>query len=179
MSKHIALKSLALFISWLTLSPLLLILDGRWKLLSKRLRKLFFFFSPLMLIVYMAILIACYLFYCEHFRVRYFVKPKVVENITGVRLPNYKVIEYERGPRSFNGDYKDEFVLEFKNIPDESFYKELDEHFDCFEPGKYCYSTIWGNGIEAPKGVSDKNDGTFRVEIEKGSKTFYIEAGTW
>lgn len=83
MSKHIALKSLALFISWLTLSPLLLILDGRWKLLSKRLRKLFFFFSPLMLIVYMAILIACYLFYGEFFSVRYFVKPKVVENITG------------------------------------------------------------------------------------------------
>jgi len=83
MKNHTLIKTIVLILSWLTLSPLLLILDGRWKLLSKRLRKLFFFFSPLMLIVYMAILIACYLFYCEHFRVRYFVKPKVVENITG------------------------------------------------------------------------------------------------
>lgn len=177
--KHIFSKSIALILSWFTFSPLLLILDKRWKLLSKRLRIVLFALSPLMLIAYVAVLIACYLFYCEHFRVRYFVKPKVVENITGVRLPKYKVVEYERGPRSINGDYKDEFVLEFKSIPDEAFYKELDEHFDCFEPGKYSYSAIWGNGIEAPKGESDKDDGTFRMEIEQGSKTFYIEAGTW
>lgn len=78
MKKHIVIKSIALFLSWLTLSPLLLILDRRWELLPKRLRIVLFVLSPLMLIVFAAVLIACYLFYCEHFRVRYFVKPKVV-----------------------------------------------------------------------------------------------------
>ena len=177
MKKHIVIKSIALLLSWFTLSPLLLIFDRRWKLLQKRRRMLLFFLSPLMLIVFTAILIACYLFYCEHFRVRYFVKPKVVENITGVDFPKYKVVDCRQNNSRM--DKSNSFTLEFKEMPSEDFYKELYEHFDYFEPGKYSYSTIWGNGIEAPKGVSEKHDGTFRVEIEKGSKTFYIEAGTW
>lgn len=101
MKKHIVIKSIALFLSWLTLSPLLLILDRRWELLPKRLRIVLFVLSPLMLIVFAAVLIACYLFYCEHFRVRYFVKPKVVGNITGVRFPKYKVIENTKDYKSF------------------------------------------------------------------------------
>ena len=45
-------KAVALVISWLTLSPLLLILDGRWKLLPKWLRIVLFVVSPMMLILY-------------------------------------------------------------------------------------------------------------------------------
>ena len=57
---------------------------------------------------------------------------------------------------------------------DEAFYKELDEHFDSFEPGKYSYSVIWGNGLEAPKGESDDDDINFSIHIEKDSKTFSV-----
>ena len=64
-------------------------------------------------------------------------------------------------------------------MPDEDFYKELDEHFDCFEPGKYSYSAIWGNGLEAPKGESDDDDIIFSIDIERGSKTFHIRVGEW
>ena len=45
------LKGVALFLSWLTLSPLLLILDGRWKLLPKWLRIVLFVLSPIMVII--------------------------------------------------------------------------------------------------------------------------------
>ena len=179
MRKRIVIKSIALLLSWLTLSPLLLTLDGKWKLLPKWLCIVLFVLSPMMLILIAFAVIWGDMYYSDFYARHHFVKPKVVENITGVRLPKYMVVEYERGPRSFNGDYTDEFVLEFERIPDEDFYKKLEEHFDCFEPRKYSYSTIWGNGIEAPKGESKKYDGTFRVEIEKGSRTFYIEAGTW
>ena len=89
----IILKAVVLAISWLTLSPLLLILDGRWKLLPKWLRIVLFVLSPMTMIVFAAVLVACYLFYCDHFRVRYFVRPRVIENITGVRLPKYKIVE--------------------------------------------------------------------------------------
>jgi hypothetical protein len=178
MNKHIAFKSLALFISWLTLSPLLLILDGRWKLLPKWLRMLLFFLSPLMLIVFAVAIISCYFYYQDYYYPRHhFVRQRVVENITGVPFPKYKVVDYRQSKSRM--DKSDSFTLEFKEMPSEGFYKELEEHFNCFEPGKYSYSAIWGNGIEAPKGESDKDDGTFHVEIEKGSKTFYIEAGTW
>lgn len=73
----------------------------------------------------------------------------------------------------------DSFTLEFKEIPTEDFYKELDACFDSYESGQYSFSAIWGNGIEAPKGESNKYDGTFRLEIETGSKIFSIDAGTW
>ena len=95
MKKHIILKSIALFISWLIFSPLLFILDGRWKLLPKWLRILLFFLSPLMLIVIAAALIICYSYYYDYYYPRHhFVRPRVVENITGVAFPKYKVVEY-------------------------------------------------------------------------------------
>lgn len=55
----------------------------------------------------------------------------------------------------------------------------INEHFDCFELGKYSYSTIWGNGLEAPKGESDQEDISFSIDIERGSKTFHIRLGEW
>ena len=60
-----------------------------------------------------------------------------------------------------------------------AFYENLEEHFDCFEPGKYSYSAIWGNGMEAPKGESDQEDISFSIDIERGSKTFHIRVGEW
>ncbi len=179
MNKHVVSKSIALVLSWLTLSPLLLILDGCWKLLPKWLRILLFFLSPLMLILIVIAVILGDMYYSDFYARHHFVKPKVVENITGVRLPNYKVVKYERGPRSFNGDYSDEFVLEFENVPDEAFYDTPKEHFDSFEPGKYSYSAIWGNGLEAPKGESDKDDIGFSINIERGSKTFHVRVMEW
>lgn len=175
----ITLKAIALAVSWLTLSPLLLILDGRWKLLPKWLRILLFFLSPLMLIIIVIAVILGDMYYSDFYARHHFVKPKVIENITGVRLPDYKVVEYERGPRFFNGDYTDEFVLEFDRIPDDDFYKKLEEQFDCFEPGKYSFGAIWGNGMEAPKGESDKDDIGFSIDIERGSKTFHVSVSEW
>ena len=64
-------------------------------------------------------------------------------------------------------------------MPDNAFYETLDEHFDCFEPGKYIYSAIWGNGMEAPKGESDEDDISFSITIEKGSMAFHIRVMEW
>ena len=58
-------------------------------------------------------------------------------------------------------------------------HEKLEERFDCFEPGKYGYSAIWGNGMEAPKGESDDDDISFSIEIERGSKTFQIRVAEW
>ena len=122
-----------------------------------------------------------YGYYSEYYIRHHFVKRRVIENITGVRLPRYKVIvrgeEWECFSRSPEHTY--DFTLEFKKMPDEDFYEKLDEHFDRFEPGKYSYSAIWGNGIEAPKGESDDDDISFTIDIERGSKTFQIRVGRW
>ena len=181
MKKHLAIKSITLFLSWLTLSSLLFILDGRWKLLPKWLRIVLFVLSPMMLVVIAVAAFWGYDYYSEHYIQHHFVRHRVVENITGVSLPRYKVVgqgeEWECFSRSPEHTY--DFTLEFKKMPDEDFYKKLDEHFDCFKPGKYSYSVIWGNGLEAPKGESDKDDINFSIAIERGSKTFHIRVGEW
>lgn len=175
------IKSVLLTVSWLTLSPLLLILDGRWMLLPKWLRIVLFVVSPMMLVVMAVAALWGYGYYSEHYMQHHFVRRRVVENITGVKFPKYKVLnqgeEWECFSRSPEHTY--DFTLEFKKMPDEDFYEKLDEHFDCLEVGKYSYSAIWGNGIEAPKGESDDDDISFSVDIERGSKTFQIRVGRW
>ena len=179
MRKH--LKVIALTISWLTFSPLLLIFDNRWKLLPKWLRIMLFVLSPMMLVVMAVAAFWGCDYYSEHYMQHHFVKRRVIENITGVRLPRYKVIDRE-GEDSRVRRFPDQtydFTLEFKKMPDDDFYENLDKHFDCFEPGKYSYSAIWGNGMEAPKGESDKDDISFSIDVERGSKTFQIRVIGW
>ena len=173
MRRHVLIKAIALFLSWLTLSPLMLILDSRWKLLPKWLRIVLFVLSPMMLIIVVALALLVQMDYSYYSR-RHFVKSSVIENITGVSFPKYRVVDRRSTWNSY-----DNFTLEFKRMPDEAFYKELDEHFDCFEPGKYSYSAIWGNGLEAPKGESDEDDISFSIEVEKGSKMFHIRVMAW
>ena len=175
------LKSMVLAASWLTLSPLLLILDGRWKLLPKWLRIVLFVLSPMMLIVMAVAAFWGYDYYSEHYMQLHFVRRRVVENITGVRLPRYKVVDRGEEWMCFGRfpEHTYDFTLEFKKMPDEDFYKKLNEHFDCFEPGEYSFSAIWGNGMEAPKGESAKDDISFSIDIERGSETFHIRVGEW
>ena len=173
MRKHILIKAIALLLSWLTLSPLLLILDSRWKLLPKWLRIVLFVLSPMMLIIVVVLALLVQMDYSYYSR-RHFVKSSVIENITGVSFPKYRVVDRRSTWNSY-----DNFTLEFKRMPDEAFYKELDEHFDCFEPGKYSYSAIWGNGLEAPKGESDEDDIRFSIDIERESKTFHVMVMRW
>ena len=175
------IKSIVLIASWLTLSPLLLILDGRWKLLPKWLRIVLFLLSPMIIVVLALVVLWGIDYYPKYYMQHHFVKRRVVENITGVRLPEYKVVERGDGWNCF-GRYPEhayDFTLEFRKIPDDAFYETLDEHFDCFEAGKYSYSAIWGNGLEAPKGESDKDDISFSIDIERGSKTFHIRVVEW
>lgn len=181
MRRHVLIKAIALFLSWFMLSPLMLILDGRWKLLPKWLRIVLFVLSPMMLIIVAVAAIWGCDYYSEHYMQHHFVRRRVVENITGVRLPRYKVIKrWEEGSRASRfPDHTYNFTLEFKKMPDEDFYEKLDENFDCLEAGKYSYSAIWGNGIEAPKGESDDDDISFSIDIERGSKTFHIRVGEW
>ena len=198
-SSQNTIKAVALLASWLTLSPLMLILDGRWKLLPKWLRIVLFVLSPLMLACVAVVAFLCYAYYWDYYYPRHhFVKPKVVENIIGMRLPRYKVIEYDKDRRSFNGDYSDGFTLEFRKMPDD------DKHFRQYIPTKqqldsipedvtyifspraeildstvYCLERWWGNGVEAPKGESDRGDIIYRIRIERSSKMFHIGVMRW
>ena len=117
----------------------------------------------------------------EYYMKHHFVKRRVVENITGVRFPRYKVVNWSEERICFGRRPEQAYVfsLEFNKMPDEAFCKMLDEKFESFERGRYGFSAIWGNGIKAPKGESDKDDINFSVTVERDSKTFQIRAGRW
>jgi len=148
---------------------------------KKRLRIVLFLLSPMVLVVLaMATFWGCSN-YSDYYMKHHFVKRRVVENITGVRFPRYKVVNWSEERICFGRRPEQAYVfsLEFNKMPDEAFYKMLDEKFESFEPGRYGFSAIWGNGIEAPKGESDKDDINFSVTVERDSKTFQIRAGRW
>lgn len=111
--------------------------------------------------------------------------PTRIERITGVRVPKYKIIEYHEGERSFTGDYSDWFILEFKKMPSEQLFDDIDKMIEtgntewARKGNTYIYNHTWGNGIPAPKGENDNEDRTFCFIITRGEKRGEIKCGAW
>ena len=111
--------------------------------------------------------------------------PARIERITGIRVPKYKVIEYDQGERYFTGDYEDRYEIEFQTVPSDELFDEIDKMIANGNTGwqregnRYSFSVVWGNGLPTPKGESDEADGTFSLTITKGEKVGEIRSGSW
>ena len=111
--------------------------------------------------------------------------PARIERITGVRIPKYEIVDYNNGERGFIGDYMDDFTFEFKSMPSEELFDEIDKMILTGNTGwkkednRYSFSVMWGNGIPAPKGEKEEDDGIFGITITKGEKTGEIRSGAW
>ena len=110
----------------------------------------------------------------------------ILTRITEVYFPEFKVIEYERGKQGSRGDYRDELILEFYELPTEKFYTEIDSFVRCGDSGwntkddsTYYYSRMWGSGLPAPRGESDEEDMFLNIEIKRGEKRFRVNYGEW
>ena len=189
--KH-TLKLIILFLSWFTISPLMLILDGRWKLLPKWLRIVLFVLSPMMLVLYFVLGIMAYLSYQDYWRKHHFVRPQVIENITGVKMPKYKVVERNLSNSPFDEfnwkkrhrsrleawafDHTDYFVLEFKEIPDSTFFQTLRNYDFDYHDGCYNFQLNWGSSLVkdevVPKG--EKGNYDYSMTVCEGDKRFTI-----
>lgn len=111
--------------------------------------------------------------------------PARIERITGVRVPKYEIIEYYKGNRGFTGDFNDRFTFEFKTMPSDEMFDEIDQLIEIGKTGwnragnRYSFSVAWGNGIPAPKGEREEDDGTFSITITRGEKEGTITYGAW
>lgn len=110
----------------------------------------------------------------------------ILTRITEAHFPEFKVIEYERGNQGFQGDYRDELILEFYEQPTENFYIVIDSLARCGDYGwsmkndsTYYYSRMWGNGLPAPMGEDDDEDMFLNIEIKRGEKRFRVNYGEW
>ena len=108
-----------------------------------------------------------------------------IEQVSGIRVPSYNIIETYKGKRYFTGDHHDLYIIEFKTVPSDELFDEIDKMIAAGntnwvkEGHKYTFSIIWGNGLPTPKGESDSYDGTFSLTITKGEKVGEIRSGSW
>ena len=108
-----------------------------------------------------------------------------IERVSGVKVPSYKIIETYKGKRSFTGDHHDLYIIEFKTVPSDELFDEIDKMIAAGntnwvkEGNKYTFSIVWGNGLPTPKGESDNYDGTFGITITKGERNGEISSGSW
>ncbi len=166
-------------LSWLLVSPLLLILEGRWKLLPKWLRVLLFILSPMMLIVIFLIVMIADDGFFEYVHRNRYTTPWAVKKITGVRFPHYKIVDYSSRHLWSHGPIEYTTILEFKEMPDDGFYKALgrdDENI--FEENdtvvysfrdKYRYCTLYNAYF-----FEFWTYGRVDVEVKEGSKLFKV-----
>lgn len=176
-----ALKSIALLLSWLTFSPLLLILDGRWRLLPKWLRIVFFVLSPMMLICIILAVSFADKEAEDHFHRYHFIKPRVIERITGVRFPEYHFVDYNNGCFCHSIHYYNT-NLEFERIPDEAFYKALEKqgvnYIDEYDSVRtFLFQKTYRYLSFSDYDVFTYGDAT--IEVREGSRTFKVSLFEW
>lgn len=177
------LKILICLLCWLTISPLFYYMAGKWGMKKRKL--LLMMVSPLFLILYLCIFAWGYDTYVNYQRKYYFADEDRVERITGVRLPDMKVVEYNGGKRGFIGDFCDLLIVEFEEVPSEIVYQTLDSLIDTGKTGwsmndkTYKFSSMWGNGMPAPKGEKDNEDRSFSISFDRGSKKATILSEMW
>ena len=179
------IKAIALLLSWLTLSPLMLILDGRWKLLPKWLRIVLFVLSPMVVIIVVLALLFGDAAVMNHFHHHYYTKPRALRLITGVTFPNYKIVDYTEGNLFSHGPRHYDTTLEFEDMPDETFYKALGKYGDFYIGENDSVRTF---SFKKPYryfsiGYAFEYDlltrGDVYIEIKEGSKAFKVTMFEW
>lgn len=111
--------------------------------------------------------------------------PERIERVSGVRVPSYKIIDGHEGNRSFTGDYENCYEIEFKTMPSDELFEEIDKMIASGKTGwhkdgnRYSFSVIWGNGFPTPEGENEQDDGTFSITLTKGEKVGSIRSGAW
>lgn len=179
------IRWLTLLLTWLTCAPLFPYLARKWQLIGKKLRILLLLVSPLMLVAYATAVLFILQEYNNYKEKHYFANNEVIERITGVAFPELTIINYQKGGRSFLGDYIDTLTLEMEYDLSESTYHYLDSLISAGNTNwsrsndKYNYSIMWGNGLPAPIGENHEDDVTFSLSFKTGSKIITLNYGAW
>ena len=96
-----------------------------------------------------------------------------IERITKVKVPEYKVIKFVRGPSGI--DFTDTIYIEFESVPSDELFEKIEEMMAANENSgwntddsiHYSFNTFWGNGFPAPEGEKEEDDGTFNLKLTK------------
>lgn len=80
-----------------------------------------------------------------------------IERITGVKVPEFAIVERHDSERHFTGDYLDTLTIEFEYIPSDALFDEIDKKIQSGNTGwqkdgnKYLFLYFGGMVILRPK----------------------------
>ena len=178
-------RAITLILTWATLSPVFVYLAKRWGSIGKKLRTFLLLISPFMIVVYILFCFAISGVYGSYHRKHRFADSQAIERVTGVRFPQLKLVDYDKGGSSFTGDFNDCLTLEMQDELSEATYNLLDSLI-CSgnkewkkRDGEYNFSIMWDNGMPAPEGEDDDDDIAFSLSFKEGSRTVVINYGYW
>lgn len=170
-------KYIFLFLSYLTISPLLLILDRKWNLLPKWLKITLFVVSPFMLLLLLIALASIDWAMSKYTHEYRFTSNKAIMEMTGICFPTYIMTECKKERSSICNSYILKF--EFVEMPDSNFFQKLEENKDmyeldyqgnmCFSKDYYYWAIVSYFGNRGPK-----INGTAILMVNKNSPVFEI-----
>ena len=117
----------------------------------------------------------------DHFHRYHFIKHRVIERITGVRFPEYQVVDYNEGCFCHSIHHYDT-NLEFENVPDEAFYKALEKQAVSYidendSVRTFLFKKTYRYLSFSYYDVITYGDAT--IEVKEGSKTFMVSLFEW
>ena len=166
----ILLKLCAIIISWLLLPPIFYYLSYLWYKRNKIFRRIFLFLSPVTVIFIILISYYSYDFIYD----QYWHSKWNLENKTGIKFPDYKVISIGRSyayQHNMHYSYfpENEMVIKLDSADSETFYNDIEKSirsqnsFDNLNKNKK--NGNWTNGF---------NSYTYRYRANDHKKILYL-----
>ena len=150
---------------WLTVSPLLYFMSKKWDAQNRKLARILIFLSPLFLGVYIALIVWGSIAYEDYQREHRFQNVERIEEITGVKFPEMKILEYYKSNQSTHFyQYRDSFTFEFKKpVPNATIVK-IDSLINTGKSHWDAERDIYGYG-----GCIDSEGSWFSIQFSKRS----------
>ena len=170
--------------SWLTFSPAFYYVTGGIESFPKKWRLFLLLISPLFIVGYFMLLITLYAGVELGYRRYHFTSNETIERITEVTFPKVTIKKSTMGLPSFTGDYSDKFILQMETKPSKETLHKLDSLCTLNKEwskreNRYTYSSMWGNGLPAPEGENEEDDGSFSLDYYVGGDTLIVSSGRW
>ena len=174
---------------WLFFSPMFFYLTKKWGIWKKSLRIILLLISPLFLSIYFTVIIMALPFIDRARNAFRFSNKEVIEKVTDISLPDFRVTRYHYGGlSSFQGDFEDGLTIKFKKVPSIVFYQTLDSliavQSECEEAcwhkhnDIYSYHGMWSKESFPARKKWD-GDMSFSITIRKGEREARITYGYW
>lgn len=114
-----------------------------------------------------------------------FMNNRVLSRITQTEFPDFTVLKYEKGRKSFTGDFRGNIVFKLDEPLSEKFIKSIkklssksNSHWS-ISKNAYKYYCLWGAGWPPPPGEKEDAEIELKITISKENQMGEIQFSYW